>query len=87
MSWGTRTILDAVFGPTVNGETSYAPRLVRSLHEGMIVLLDRNFAVQALAESITRTGAHVLVRVKEHRRLPVLERSPRRLVPVQAGSR
>ncbi|WP_316782055.1 transposase [Streptomyces sasae] len=60
----------------MNGDTSYAPRLVRSLHEGMIVLLDRNFAVQALVESITRTGAHVLVRVKEHRRPPVLERFP-----------
>ncbi|MGW5125744.1 transposase [Streptomyces sp. NPDC004069] len=76
VSCGTRTVLDAVFGPTTNGETSYAPRLVRSLREGMIVLLDRNFAVQALAEAITRTGAHVLVRVKENRRLPVLERFP-----------
>jgi len=74
VSCGTRTVLDAVFGPTTNGETSYAPRLVRSLREGMIVLLDRNVAVQALAEAITRTGAHVLVRVKENRRLPVMER-------------
>ncbi|MEU6324970.1 IS4 family transposase [Streptomyces sp. NPDC047009] len=76
VSCGTRTVLDAVFGPTTNGETSYAPRLVRSLCEGMIVLLDRNFAVQALVEAITRTGAHVLVRVKENRRLPVLKRFP-----------
>jgi hypothetical protein len=74
VSCGTRTVLDAVFGPTTNGETSYAPRLVRSLREGMIVLLDRNFAVQALVEAITRAGAHVLVRVKDNRRLPVLER-------------
>ncbi|WP_405861931.1 IS4 family transposase [Streptomyces sp. NBC_00090] len=76
VSCGTRTVLDAVFGPTANGETSYAPSLVRSLREGMIVLLDRNFAVQALVEAITGTGAHVLVRVKEHRRLPVLGRFP-----------
>ncbi|MEU1056690.1 IS4 family transposase [Streptomyces sp. NPDC005876] len=74
VSCGTRTVLDAVFGPTSNGETFYAPSLVRSLREGMIVLLDRNFAVQALVEAVTRTGAHVLVRVKEHRRLPVLGR-------------
>jgi hypothetical protein len=74
VSCGTRTVLDAVFGPTSNGETSYAPALVRSLREGMIVLLDRNFAVQALVEAVTRKGAHVLVRVKEHRRLPALER-------------
>lgn len=76
VSCGTRTVLDAVFGPTTNGETFYAPSLVRSLREGMIVLLDRNFAVQALVEAITETGAHVLVRVKEHRRLPVLKRFP-----------
>jgi len=74
VSCGTRTVLDAVFGPTTDGETAYAPRLFRSLHEGMIVLLDRNFAVQALVEAIARTGAQVLVRVKEHRRLPVLDR-------------
>lgn len=74
VSCGTRTVLDAVFGPTTRGETTYAPRLFRSLHAGMIVLLDRNFAVQALIEAITRTGAHVLVRVKEHRRLPILDR-------------
>lgn len=76
VSCGTRTILDAVSGPTVHGETSYAPSLVRSLHKGMIVLLDRNFAVQALIEAITGKGAQVLVRVKEHRRLPVLKRFP-----------
>lgn len=76
MSCGTRTVLDAVFGPTANGETSYAPGLVRGLREGMIVPLDRNFAVQALVEAITGKSAHVLVRVKEHRRLPVLKRFP-----------
>jgi Insertion element 4 transposase N-terminal/Transposase DDE domain len=76
VSCGTRTVLDAVFGPTANGETSYAPGPVRSLREGMIVLLDRNFAVQALAEAIAGKSAHVLVRVKEHRRLPVLKRFP-----------
>jgi hypothetical protein len=76
VSCGTRTVLDAAFGPTATGETSYAPQLVRSLREGMIVLMDRNFAVQALVEAITRRDAHVLVRVKEHRRLPVLERFP-----------
>jgi DDE family transposase len=76
VSCGTRTVLDAVFGPTTNGETFYAPRLVRSRREGLIVLLDRNFAIQALVEAITGTGAQVLVRVKEHRRLPFLERFP-----------
>ncbi|MEU7004927.1 IS4 family transposase [Nonomuraea sp. NPDC046570] len=73
---GARTLLDAVFGPTSTGETGYAPRLLTSLREGMIVLLDRNFAVQALISAITGTGAQVLVRVKQHRRLPVLRRCP-----------
>jgi hypothetical protein len=76
VSCGTRTVLDAVFGPTTNGETFYAPGLVRSLREGMIVLLDRNFAVRSLVEAITGTGAEVLVRVKENRRLPILQRFP-----------
>lgn len=44
--------------------------MLRGPHEGMIVLLDRNFAAQALLEAITRTGTQVLVRAKEHRRLP-----------------
>ena len=71
---GTRTLMDAVFGPTTDGETAYAPRLLRSLREGMIVLLDRNFAAQTLVTAIAKTGAHVLVRVKNGRRLPVLGR-------------
>lgn len=74
VSCGTRTVIDAVFGPTTDGETTYAPRLLRSLHEGMIVLLDRNFAARTLVNAMAKTGAHVLVRVKNGRRLPVLAR-------------
>lgn len=74
VSCGTRTVLDAVFGPTTDGETTYAPRLLRSLRQGMIVLLDRNFAAQTLMTAIAKTGAHVLVRAKSGRRLPVLGR-------------
>jgi hypothetical protein len=73
---GTRTIIDAVFGPTAKGETSYAPGLLRSLHQGMIVLLDRNFAAAALIAAIAATKADVLVRVKNGRKLPVLARYP-----------
>jgi hypothetical protein len=54
--------------------TVHAPRLLRSLREGMIVLLDRNFTAQALVTAITATGAQVLGRVKNSRRLPVLRR-------------
>lgn len=74
VSCGTRTVLDAVFGPTTDGETTYAPRLLRSLRAGMIVLLDRNFAVAALVAQIAATGARVLVRVKNGRALPMLRR-------------
>jgi hypothetical protein len=43
LACGTRTIIDAVFGPASCGELDYTRRLRRSLHAGMIVLLDRNF--------------------------------------------
>ena len=69
---GTRTIIDAVFGPTTCGETTYAPGLLRSLHRGMIVLADRNFAAQGLIAAIAATGADVLVRLKNGRAMPVL---------------
>jgi Insertion element 4 transposase N-terminal/Transposase DDE domain len=71
---GTRTIIDAVFGPTACGETTYAPGLLRSLRAGMIVLLDRNFAAAKLIAAIARTEADVLVRVKNGRKLPALAR-------------
>ena len=74
---GTRSIIDAVFGPVSSGETTYAPTLLRSLRAGMLVLADRNFAAGALFAAIATTQADVLVRVKTSRgapRLPVLGR-------------
>jgi Insertion element 4 transposase N-terminal/Transposase DDE domain len=71
---GTRTIIDAVFGPTTRGETSYAPHLLRSLRAGMIVLADRNFAAAGLITAIAAANADALVRVKNGRKLPVLAR-------------
>ncbi|WP_053208313.1 IS4 family transposase [Jiangella muralis] len=73
---GTRTLIDAVFGPTTIGETSYAPALLRSLRPGMIVLADRNFGAKDLIADIAATGADVLVRLKNGRRMPVLARYP-----------
>jgi hypothetical protein len=73
---GTRTVIDAVFGPTTSGETTYTHQLLRSLRLGMIVLLDRNFAAQTLIAAIAGTHAEVLVRVKNDRKLPVLARYP-----------
>lgn len=69
---GTRTIIDAVFGPASIGEQDYTRRLARSLSAGMIVLADRNFDVADLIGKLAATGAHLLVRVKSNRRLPVL---------------
>src|SRR5882757_1316935 len=77
VSCGTRSIIDAVFGPTSTGETSYAARLVPSLHAGMLVLADRNFAAGYLVAAIADAHADVLVRVKTGRgapKLPVLRR-------------
>ncbi|WP_326681613.1 hypothetical protein [Streptomyces sp. NBC_01237] len=37
---GTRTLIDAVFGPTTSGETTYAPPLLPSLRAGMILLAE-----------------------------------------------
>jgi hypothetical protein len=71
---GTRSIIDAVFGPTTDGETTYAPKLLPSLGAGMLLLADRGFAAAGLIAQIAGTGAHVLVRDKNNRRLPVLAR-------------
>lgn len=76
LTCGTRTIIDAVFGPDSIGETTFARDLLRSLRTGMIVLGDRNFAAQELIAAICDTGAHVLIRVKNGRRLPVCRRLP-----------
>ncbi|KAA2248886.1 IS4 family transposase [Solihabitans fulvus] len=76
LACGTRTLIDAVFGPTTTGETTYTPQLLRSLRAGMILLADRNFAAKALLADIATTGAHVLVRLKNSRTTPILTRYP-----------
>lgn len=70
---GSRTILDAVFGSYRVGETTYAPRLLGCLRPGMVLLGDRGFASAALIEQIAGTGAHLLIRCKNDRRLTVVE--------------
>jgi len=74
LACGSRTVIDAVFGPTTTGETTYTPRLLRSLHTGMILLADRNFGAQDLLAQIAATQAHLLVRLKIGRKIPVLAR-------------
>jgi hypothetical protein len=74
LACGTRTVIDAVFGPTTTGETTYTPRLLGSLRAGMILLADRNFGAQDLLTQVAATGADILVRLKNDRKMPVLAR-------------
>ncbi|MGC1288657.1 MAG: IS4 family transposase [Streptosporangiaceae bacterium] len=79
VSCGTRTVIDAVFGPVSAGETTYAPGLLGSLHAGMILLADRGFGAGFLAAQIAGTGADFLIRVRAGYGapgLPVLSRLP-----------
>jgi hypothetical protein len=69
---GTRAIIDAVFGPTTDGEPAYLSRLLRSLHAGMIVLLDRGLSSNALLAAITGTSADFVARLSASRKPPVL---------------
>ena len=76
LACGTRTVIDAEFGPTGTGEIAYAPRLARALRPGMIVLLDRGFVARDLISTFAATGAEVLVRYTHRSVLPVLARHP-----------
>jgi hypothetical protein len=69
---GTRTVIDAVFGPIAVGETTQTPRLLTCLRPGMLLLADRNFAVADLVNGIAATGADLLIRCKNGRPLPDL---------------
>ncbi len=69
---GTRTVLDAVFGTLRVGETNYAPKLLGCLHQGMLLLADRNFAAADLIGQVAATGADLLFRAKSNRKLPVI---------------
>jgi hypothetical protein len=74
LACGTRTVVDAVFGPTTIGETTYTPQLLRSLRPGMILLGDRNFGAADLLAQIAATKAHFLIRLKNGRKMPILAR-------------
>jgi hypothetical protein len=77
VSCGTRTVIDAVFGPVSAGELSYAAGLLASLHAGMVLLADRNFGAGLLAAQVAGTKADFLIRVRTGTSapgLPVLSR-------------
>lgn len=73
---GTRTLIGAVFGPVSTGETSCAPRLLGCLRPGMLLLADRNFAARELAAQIAATGAELLIRCRDDRKLPAVGHCP-----------
>jgi hypothetical protein len=77
---GTRTVIDAVFGPLRIGELTHAHQLTRGMRPGMIVLADRNFAAANLTAAIAATGAQFLIRCKAAGstgpKLPALRRYP-----------
>ena len=77
MACGTRSVMDAVFGPITSGETTYAKDLLTRLPAGVLLLADRNFAAGHLLKIVTGRAAHLLVRAKTGRggpKLPVLHR-------------
>ncbi|MFD7713926.1 transposase domain-containing protein [Streptomyces sp. NPDC059786] len=71
---GTRSLIGAVFGPTDEGETAYACRLLHLLKPDMLVLWDKGFDANAFLAQATATGAKVLGRLRSNRRTPVLAR-------------
>jgi hypothetical protein len=79
VSCGSRTLIDAVFGPVSSGETTYAADLLASLRPGMILLAARNFGAGFLAAQIAAARAGILIRVRTGNgspKLPVLRRLP-----------
>ncbi len=74
LSCGTRSVLDAVFDPVSTGELDQARHLTRSLQPGMLLLADRNYAAADLITTLAATGAHLLIRCKNGRKLPTVRR-------------
>ena len=74
LSCGTRSVIDAVFDPVSVGELDQARALARSLRPGMLLLADRNYAAADLFTTLAATGAHLLIRCKNGRRLAMTAR-------------
>ena len=61
-----RFIADQIF--------NQARYLARSLRPGVLLLADHNYAAADLVTTLAATGAHLLIRCKNGRKLPVLHR-------------
>jgi hypothetical protein len=70
---GTRTVIDAVWGPVTVSEIALLSKLVfgGALRRGMLVIADRYFDGMAQIHLLAATGADVLVRCKDKRHLAV----------------
>lgn len=68
----TRALIGTVFGPTSDGETSYARRLLHHLDPDMLVLRDKGFDATAFLAAVNDTGAKFMGRLRANRRTPVL---------------
>lgn len=68
---GTRALSGAVIGPTAEGDTSWASRLLRP---DMLVLWDKGFDGNDFLAAVTATRAQFLGRLRSNRRTPVLTR-------------
>jgi len=74
LTCGTRSVIDATFDPITTGELDQARTLARSLHAGMLLLADRNYAAADLIKTLAATKADLLIRCKTSRRLPIITR-------------
>jgi len=74
LTCATRSVVDAVFDPITTGELDQARVLARSLHAGMLLLADRNYAAADLITTLAATKADPLIRCKNGRRLPIITR-------------
>ena len=66
---GTHAIVDAIPALSWVGESRLARGLLRSIRQGMLVLLDRGFFSAALLEALVHRHAHVLGRLASNRLL------------------
>ena len=71
---GTRALIGAVFGPTREGGTDYARRLLHLLAPDMVVWWDKGFDSNSFLAQVHGTGARILGRLRDNRRIPVLVR-------------
>lgn len=73
---GTRVVLDAFVGRFNVAENHAAMRLVRSMHQGMLVLWDRGLVSYPLWAKATQKGTHLLGRIKKGMQLKRIHNFP-----------